>query len=152
VFQHAVLHSGARGFWTRRPADSRLTQSFPFPFFVRVALTEMGQHAGAVQPFTYAMGCNAIRSARGGHSRHSPPLTRGAVMRRRVRVNVTATFGGSPRTIRGHIGERLLTTLKRHGYHLEGACGGNMDCGTCHVYIDRKWRLALVAPSGPSPC
>ena len=65
-------------------------------------------------------------------------------------MNVTAPFGGTPRTIRGHIGERLLTTLKRHGHHLEGACGGNMDCGTCHVYIDPKWRAAVGAPSGPS--
>ena len=25
-----------------------------------------------------------------------------------------------------------------------------MDCGTCHVYIDPKWRAAVGAPSGPS--
>ena len=46
------------------------------------------------------------------------------------------------------MGERLLTTFKRHNDLLEGACGGNMDCGTCHVLVDDDWVARLPPPSG----
>jgi len=38
-------------------------------------------------------------------------------------------------------GESLLDLAKRHdalGVHVEGACGGQMACSTCHVYLDKE--------------
>ena len=33
-------------------------------------------------------------------------------------------------------GERLLDVALRYGIDgLEGSCGGNMECGTCHVWL-----------------
>jgi len=36
--------------------------------------------------------------------------------------------------------ERLMTVLKRSSIDLEGSCGGNMECATCHVVLDEDWR------------
>jgi 2Fe-2S ferredoxin len=29
---------------------------------------------------------------------------------------------------------------------IQGDCGGNMSCGTCHVYVDEAWAAKLPAP------
>ncbi|KAJ3327048.1 hypothetical protein HDU93_002138, partial [Gonapodya sp. JEL0774] len=42
----------------------------------------------------------------------------------------------------GYPFERLLDAAKRAGIDLEGACGGEMECATCHVLLD---------PSAPVP-
>ncbi len=34
-----------------------------------------------------------------------------------------------------HPGERLLDVAQRAGQPLEGACGGDMACATCHVVV-----------------
>lgn len=34
-----------------------------------------------------------------------------------------------------HPGERLLDAAQRAGQPLEGACGGEMACATCHVLV-----------------
>ena len=35
----------------------------------------------------------------------------------------------------GEVGERLLDAGQRAGLPLEGTCGGDMACATCHVVI-----------------
>ncbi|UOQ57530.1 2Fe-2S iron-sulfur cluster-binding protein [Leucobacter allii] len=30
---------------------------------------------------------------------------------------------------------------------IEGECGGEMNCGTCHVLVDASWRERFEAPS-----
>lgn len=39
------------------------------------------------------------------------------------------------REIAAEPGERLLDAAQRAGLPLEGTCGGDMACGTCHVAI-----------------
>ena len=35
----------------------------------------------------------------------------------------------------GNYGETLLAALHRHGIAIGSVCGGNMICGTCHVWV-----------------
>ena len=39
------------------------------------------------------------------------------------------------REIEGRAGERLLDAAQRAGQPLEGTCGGEMACATCHVVV-----------------
>ncbi len=39
------------------------------------------------------------------------------------------------REIEGRAGERLLDAGRRAGLPLEGTCGGDLACATCHVVI-----------------
>jgi len=50
-----------------------------------------------------------------------------------VRVFVTA--GEAVSEIAGEPGERLLDAGQRAGLPLEGTCGGDMACATCHVIV-----------------
>lgn len=43
-------------------------------------------------------------------------------------------------------GETLLRVGQRAGQPLEGTCGGQMACATCHVLIDPAYRDRLPAP------
>lgn len=45
-------------------------------------------------------------------------------------------------------GERLLDVAQAAGQPLEGTCGGDMACATCHVLIDAAARATLPPPSG----
>lgn len=42
---------------------------------------------------------------------------------------------GATRTIAAAAGERLLDVAQRDGQPLEGTCGGDMACATCHVIV-----------------
>lgn len=47
----------------------------------------------------------------------------------------------------GMAGETLLRAGQRAGQPLEGTCGGQMACATCHVLIDPAHLDHLPAPS-----
>lgn len=54
------------------------------------------------------------------------------------------TFQGEGRTVQARVGDSLLAVGREHDLpSLEGTCGGNLECATCHLYID-PW-----APIGP---
>jgi len=50
-------------------------------------------------------------------------------------VKVFVTAGAAVTAIAAEPGERLLDAGQRAGLPLEGTCGGDMACATCHVVI-----------------
>ncbi|MGF1606509.1 MAG: 2Fe-2S iron-sulfur cluster-binding protein [Rhodothalassiaceae bacterium] len=44
-------------------------------------------------------------------------------------------------------GDTLLRVAHRAGIDLEGACGGQMACATCHLHVDKGWLKRLAPPS-----
>ncbi len=36
----------------------------------------------------------------------------------------------------GSAGETLLSAMHRHGIAIGSVCGGNMICGTCHIWLN----------------
>lgn len=54
---------------------------------------------------------------------------------------------GTATPIEGQPGETLLRAGQRAGQPLEGTCGGQMACATCHVLIDPGFLDRLPMPS-----
>ncbi len=48
---------------------------------------------------------------------------------------------------RGAAGDRLLDLAQAYDLPLEGTCGGQMACSTCHVIVDPADHARLPAPS-----
>ncbi|MEQ8165226.1 MAG: 2Fe-2S iron-sulfur cluster-binding protein [Alphaproteobacteria bacterium] len=48
------------------------------------------------------------------------------------------TAGGETREVPARPGETLLARAQEAGFDLEGACGGQMACSTCHVIVARE--------------
>ena len=44
---------------------------------------------------------------------------------------------GDRETVKGRIGESLLDVALDNDIELEGACGGEMACSTCHVILEK---------------
>ena len=44
-------------------------------------------------------------------------------------------------------GDTLMEVLRDDGCGVEGTCGGQMSCGTCHVYVDEAWVNKLAPAS-----
>lgn len=44
-------------------------------------------------------------------------------------------------------GLSIMEASKPHPFALEGACGGQMGCATCHVILEQKWFEKLPPPS-----
>jgi 2Fe-2S ferredoxin len=55
--------------------------------------------------------------------------------------------GGAARVIAVPEGVTLLEAARRADVAIEGACGGNMACATCHVYLAAELRAAVPPPS-----
>ena len=51
--------------------------------------------------------------------------------------------GDDTREIEAHEGQTLLAAAQASGIDLEGACGGQLACATCHVYVAPDWAKAL---------
>ena len=50
-------------------------------------------------------------------------------------MRLLITDGDAVSEFAGEPGERLLDACQRAGLPLEGTCGGDMACATCHVVI-----------------
>lgn len=59
--------------------------------------------------------------------------------------NVTTREGRS-QTLEGVDGWRLMELLRDYKMGVEGICGGQADCASCHVYVDPAWADRLPAP------
>ncbi|OYQ34364.1 hypothetical protein CHU95_12690 [Niveispirillum lacus] len=42
---------------------------------------------------------------------------------------------GTAHTLAAADGDSLMVALRNAGLSVEGTCGGNMSCGTCHIYV-----------------
>lgn len=61
-------------------------------------------------------------------------------------VHVIGRDGAASR-IDADDGRPLMEALRDAGTGIEGTCGGECSCGTCHVYVDPAWQDRLP-PSG----
>ena len=56
------------------------------------------------------------------------------------------TREGESQTLDGVDGWRLMELLRDYKMGIEGICGGQADCASCHVYVDPDWTDRLPAP------
>jgi 2Fe-2S ferredoxin len=54
---------------------------------------------------------------------------------------------GNERVVTTAPGASLMEALRDAGTGVEGICGGNCSCGTCHVFIGEDWVALLTPPS-----
>ncbi len=46
---------------------------------------------------------------------------------------------GTEHVIEGHLGRKLMESLREHEFGVIASCGGMCSCATCHVYVDPAW-------------
>ncbi|CAI4229521.1 unnamed protein product [Auanema sp. JU1783] len=62
-------------------------------------------------------------------------------------VNITYILrDGTPKKIRGKVGDNVMYLAHRYDIELEGACEASIACSTCHVYVDEKFYDGLDEP------
>lgn len=55
---------------------------------------------------------------------------------------------GTEQTLEARDGETLMQVAVQAGIpEIEGECGGEMSCATCHVWIEEPWKSQLKRPS-----
>ena len=64
-------------------------------------------------------------------------------------INITFVEGedGKPTTVKGKIGESLLTIAHENDIEVEGACGGELACSTCHCIFSPEIYTLLPPPT-----
>jgi 2Fe-2S ferredoxin len=55
-----------------------------------------------------------------------------------VKVTYIDSLHG-PMTVTGQSGDNLLEVAHKHNIDLEGACGGELACSTCHLIFSPSW-------------
>jgi len=53
-----------------------------------------------------------------------------------IEVTFISADGKTRQTVQAREGDRLLDVAQANGQPLEGTCGGQMACSTCHLIID----------------
>jgi 2Fe-2S ferredoxin len=55
---------------------------------------------------------------------------------------------GSDRSVEAREGESLMTVAVHAGIdEIEGECGGEMSCATCHVWVGEQWASKIKRAS-----
>jgi ferredoxin, 2Fe-2S len=63
-------------------------------------------------------------------------------------VQIILKSQGAPRECEAEIGETLMMVARNHAIDgIAAECGGNLSCGTCHVYLTAPAAAVLPAPS-----
>ena len=44
------------------------------------------------------------------------------------------------------LGQTILEVARANDINIEGACGGNMACATCHLVVNQNWYNILPRP------
>lgn len=87
---------------------------------------------------------HSLRAAAFASSR--APLRRFAAVRNSISVTFV-TLDGSKRIVRAPVGDSMLEVAHANGIDIEGACGGEAACSTCHVYVQPEYASKLPATS-----
>lgn len=53
---------------------------------------------------------------------------------------------GTVRVVEGEVGDKLMTLLRDNNFGIEGTCGGECSCGTCHAFIGAELLATLEPP------
>lgn len=60
-----------------------------------------------------------------------------------IKINLT-TRQGEVMCIEGDTASSLMETIRDNGVHeLQGLCGGQISCATCHIYVDASYAQYL---------
>ena len=51
------------------------------------------------------------------------------------------------KTAPAELGQTILEVARANDINIEGACGGNMACATCHLVVNQNWYNILPRPS-----
>ena len=73
---------------------------------------------------------------------------RGGSVRAMSSAGVKVTFVDAvdgPMTVTGQVGDNLLEVAHKHNIDLEGACGGELACSTCHLIFSPSWYEKTLA-------
>lgn len=63
-----------------------------------------------------------------------------------IRVTFVSADGRERHTAEAEAGMTLLALAHREGIDIEGACGGNLACSTCHVIVAEADHARLPPP------
>lgn len=70
--------------------------------------------------------------------RHGPPTTPSAGKAKDFGVTFVKPTGERV-TVRAPLGDSMLEVAHANGIDIEGACGGETACSTCHVILDKAY-------------
>ena len=54
---------------------------------------------------------------------------------------------GTEKKAPAELGQTILEVARANDINIEGACGGNMACATCHLVVNQNWYTILPRPS-----
>lgn len=64
-----------------------------------------------------------------------------------TKITFTTPDDGTEYTVPFHPGESIMTAAVNNDVPgIEGECGGDMNCGTCHVWVAECWRDKFTQP------
>ena len=89
--------------------------------------------------------CAVGRCGNGIHSSASLPAVKVAATRSFSTVTVHFTDSlGDVTSVEGTVGDTLLNVAHSNDIDLEGACGGELACSTCHLILSEDWYNKII--------